>query len=283
MMRIFSSAKLNLSLHVGKKLPDGFHEVDTVMQTVSFGDTITLEVSEATDLTCSDPSVPLDNRNLVFQAVSLFQKNGLLKNGFRIHIDRQIPMMSGLGGASSNAAATLRGMNELCQIGLSEQDLLSFARELGCDVPACVLGGTVHGTHYGEMVSRLEALPPYWFVIVDTGVQVNTTEAYQWWDESKSNESCTHVTYTPTLDWIKHGSNDFERLVANQFSEIHRDLTMLREHGALRASLTGSGGNVYGVFTSEKTALKAVQHFSRAWVCVPVLSPKSFSSPAPSR
>lgn len=263
-MHIFSPAKLNLYLRVGNVLPDGYHEVETVMQTVSWGDTVTIEPHESVIITCTNPAVPTDERNFCMRAVHLLKHHSGYDGGVSIAIEKNIPVSSGLGGGASNVAAVLRGMNELFRMRLSSMELLELAGQIGTDVPGILLGDTVLGTHHGEMVSRLPDIPPSWFVIVDTGCPVSTKDAYAMVAVDRSLRTCH---YEPSIKWIQENTfNTFTELMAGQYPVISEALTNLKKHGAYAASLTGTGGAVFGIFDSHDTAEKAASRFPKAHV-----------------
>ena len=270
MMRIFSPAKLNLSLSIGAALDDGFHDVDTVIQTVSFGDTVTIEPGAAIHIRCTNPSVPTDESNLCFRAAEVFNKYAEHTGGVLIAIEKNIPIGSGLGGGASNAAAVLKGLNKLNGALLSQEKLIKCAALVGSDVPSFILGGTIHGAHHGEHVSPLPPIPLCWFVIVDTGVAVNTKDAYGWWDEASLNMKQIPVPYEASLKWLTdHAANDFMAVISKRFPAILENIKALERLGAARARLTGSGGCVFGIFTDEASARRSARAFQKAYLATP--------------
>lgn len=274
-MELFAPAKLNLYLRVGNVLPDGYHEVETVMQTVSWGDTVSIEPHETVIITCTNPAVPTDERNLCMRAVHLLKHHSGYDGGVSIAIEKNIPVSSGLGGGASNVAAVLRGMNELFRMRLSSMELLELAGQIGTDVPGILLGGTVLGTHHGEMVSRLPDIPPSWFVIVDTECPVSTKDAYAMVAADQSLRTCH---YEPSVDGLKKNTfNTFTELMAGQYPAISETLTSLKKHGAYAVSLTGTGGAVFGIFSSRSHADSAAAHFPNAHVAT------SYYHPSPPR
>jgi 4-diphosphocytidyl-2-C-methyl-D-erythritol kinase len=165
-MQIRSPAKVNLVLNLLRKREDGFHEVDFVMQELEIHDTITLETiphSTSIQITCDDPSVPTDERNLVHKAASLMQeeckKKSLPIQGVKITIEKRIPSAGGLGGGSSNAAAVLKGLDALWGIKLSKNLLNDLAARIGSDVPFFLHGGTCRAQGRGEIITPLEKCP----------------------------------------------------------------------------------------------------------------------------
>ncbi|MCD6303197.1 MAG: 4-(cytidine 5'-diphospho)-2-C-methyl-D-erythritol kinase [Anaerolineae bacterium] len=163
MLTLHAPAKVNLVLEV-LRAHEGFHEISSILQTVDLFDTLTFEPADNIEFTCSEPAL-LEN-NLVLQAAHLLQRASGTQWGAHIHLQKRIPWAAGLGGGSSDAAATLRGLNELWQLRLSTEQLVETARSLGSDVPALVLGGTVHMRGSGDIVAAAPPLRTAQFVIL---------------------------------------------------------------------------------------------------------------------
>lgn len=171
-------AKINLTLSVVGKRPDGYHELCTIFQSLRLADT--LHFSERQDgcisVACNIPTVPTDQQNLVWQAASLLRTHYQIKKGVHIDLDKHIPVAAGLAGGSSNAAATLRGLVRLW--GLPSEHLLSMAAQLGADVPFCLAGGTMLGTGRGEKLIPLAPCPLFYVVLANPGFPVSTAEVF---------------------------------------------------------------------------------------------------------
>ena len=181
-MKIFEKApaKINLSLDVLHKRSDGYHEVEMVMTMVDLADRIEMqELSRDTIIISSQAGyIPLDEKNLAFQAARLIKDRYDVKQGVYIHLDKQIPVAAGLAGGSSDAAATLRGLNRLWNLNIPMEDLQVLGAELGSDVPFCVTGGTAVARGRGEKLEPIVSPPQCWVVLAKPPINVSTSEIY---------------------------------------------------------------------------------------------------------
>ena len=181
-------AKLNLTLEVGEKRSDGYHEVQSVMSCAALYDEVTLEsgTGSGISMTCDCPGLPLDDTNLCLRAAKLFfKKTGIPCDGLHIELSKRIPMQSGLGGGSADAAAVLRGLCKLYRPEMMIKDLERMAAELGSDVPFCVRSVTAMVRGRGEHLLKLPKLPLCWFVICKPEISFSTAEMYAKLDEKK--------------------------------------------------------------------------------------------------
>lgn len=158
-MRLFSPAKINIFLRVLSRRPDGYHNLSTLMQTIDLGDILTFSESKVDQITCSDPSLPIDQRNLVVKALTLFRSKTGVVFPVHIHLEKYIPQQAGLGGASSNAATTLWALNELSGRRVGEEELTKWAALIGSDVPFFFSQGTALCTGKGEVIQNLSPSP----------------------------------------------------------------------------------------------------------------------------
>ena len=178
-MALKAYAKINLALEVLGKRPDGFHEVSMIMQAVSLHDTVTLTLqSDGITLACDHAGLPCDSGNLAFRAALLVQQECGVDKGVHIELEKRIPLAAGLAGGSSDAAAVLRGLNTLWELGLSAGELERLAARLGSDVPFCLWGGTVHATGRGEILRPLPELAGFGVVLAQLPLEVSTAWVY---------------------------------------------------------------------------------------------------------
>jgi 4-diphosphocytidyl-2-C-methyl-D-erythritol kinase len=180
-LRLRANAKINLFLEVLDKRQDGYHDIETVFQSVDLHDVIMLREDRpgVMEIRCDHPQVPLDSSNLAYRAAELLLKETGKRYGVRIYILKRIPIGAGLAGGSADGAATLVGLNELWRLGYSVEDLLQLGRQLGADVPFCIMGGTALGQGRGDELTRLTSFSEIPVVIANPGFQISTSWAYR--------------------------------------------------------------------------------------------------------
>lgn len=259
-------AKVNLTLAVGEKRPDGYHEVVSVMQRVSLCDTLTAEQTrEGITLTCSDPALPSGEENLVHRAALLFFRETGIAGGAALTLEKRIPSQAGLGGGSSDAASALLALRKLYAPALSDTELETMAAALGSDVPFFIRGGTQLATGRGEVLSPLPPLTDGWFVIVKPTESFSTPAMYRRLDELPP--ACT-----PPLPPLQGGLPALAAGLFNRFeaaipagSAVWDIKARLAAYGALASLLSGSGSAVFGLFDTETAARAAVEALRPAW------------------
>ncbi|OOP54876.1 MAG: 4-(cytidine 5'-diphospho)-2-C-methyl-D-erythritol kinase [Candidatus Brocadia carolinensis] len=177
---IAAPAKINLFLEILGKRPDGYHEIETVMQGISLYDYIHMENHDKDiEFTCSNPKLTVGEDNLILKAVRLFQKASGISRGVKIHLDKRIPVGAGLGGGSSDAVATLSGLNRLWQVGYDETKLISLAEKLGSDTPFFVFGNTAICKGRGEVVTPYNLPVKYHYIVIYPKFEVSTATVYK--------------------------------------------------------------------------------------------------------
>ncbi|ASS77015.1 4-(cytidine 5'-diphospho)-2-C-methyl-D-erythritol kinase [Tumebacillus algifaecis] len=269
-----AQAKINLTLDVLHKRPDGYHEVEMVMQTVDLSDHLTFTPSEQGEivLSCTVPYIPLDNRNLVYQAAQLVKETFGIKEGIRIHIDKRIPVAAGLAGGSSDAAATLRGLNRVWGLGQSLDQLAELGAKIGSDVPFCIYGGTAIARGRGEMISHLPKVAPTWVVLVKPPIAVSTGDVYGRLnvaeiDKHPHTEAMVEALATGDVRQIAaHLGNVLENVTFSMYPEVERLKSQLLKFGAVGALMSGSGPTVFALADKEHRATRiynALRGFSR--------------------
>ncbi len=271
-------AKLNLMLDILSALPNGYHDLFMVMQSVSLCDLVTLEPNDSGEITvtCDDPAVPQGEGNLAHKAArAFFEATGLPFTGLSIAIEKHIPQAAGLAGGSADAAAVLVGLNRLLDAHLSDRDLIRLGAGLGADVPFCALGGLMLAQHTGTVLSYLPSLPFGKLVIVTPDCAVSTGEAYKAFDTA---ERIRHLDKSGMFQSIMQGDLDgvFRRIdnVFEQFIDVPERVVIkgvLRRHCAECACMSGSGPSVFGIFESEDDAEEAARalrrNFKNVFVC----------------
>jgi 4-diphosphocytidyl-2-C-methyl-D-erythritol kinase len=261
-------AKINLSLRVLGKRPDGYHEVDTVLQTISLHDTITFTVTETPEivLSCDDRSLPAGADNLVYRAAESLRSRLAPDKGARIRLIKRIPAQAGLGGGSSDAAVTLMALAHLWQAPARGSELLEVAGALGADVPFFLFGGTTRGIGSGDKLASMRDAPDQFLLVVKPNANIATSDAYG----SLKARSLTTAEAKTILSSSERGGisdsfdskgfqNDFEPAVFELAPEIRRAKLALIKAGAKTALLAGSGSGVFGIFDNGDAQERAIQ------------------------
>jgi 4-diphosphocytidyl-2C-methyl-D-erythritol kinase len=261
MMKIYEKApaKINLLLDVLHKRNDGFHEVEMIMTMVDLADRLEMEELQRDQIIISSQAgyIPLDEKNLAFQAAKLIKDRYDVRKGVYIHLDKKIPVAAGLAGGSSDAAAALRGLNRLWGLGISDEELCVLGAELGSDVPFCVTGGTAIATGRGERLERIDNPPQCWVVLAKPPINVSTADVY---GRFKASEVKSHPSMKDMLDAIAKGSfNDMCASLGNVLEEVtlkyYPEVLQLKESmqklGAEGVLMSGSGPTVFGLVSKE--------------------------------
>lgn len=273
-------AKVNLTLQVGSRRPDGYHAVMSVMQRISLWDTVTVERGTGRDtLLCSVPVTESVDDNLCMKAArALFAETGTKSDGVTITLEKHIPVQAGLGGGSSDAAAVLRALRTLYAPDISDGRLETLAARLGSDVPFFIRGGTQLATGRGEVVSPLPQLTAGWFVVVKPDEGYSTAEMYRRLDEpgsvlvrnSRYMQDAVAANNVHAVAVELH--NSFERVVPKD-SSLRTIKDALRAQGALGTLLSGSGSAVFGLFDDQSAAAAAAEALKKTWPWVFVARP----------
>ena len=270
-LTLHAPAKVNLTLIVGARRDDGYHDVSTVMQTVGLYDTLTLTGGgSGLTMTCTDPDLPTDGSNLVLRAAALFcQELRLPAPDLHLHLQKRIPSQAGLGGGSSDAAAVLLAMRTLYAPEVSDAELAHMAARLGSDVPFFIRGGTALATGRGEHLAPLPRLREGWFVIVKPPEGFSTPAMYRRLDELAPEpprpDGMPAALETGNVRAVAAAlCNSFERAVPPD-SAVRAVRDALLAQGALGALLSGSGSAVFGLFQRQDAARAAADVLRRDW------------------
>lgn len=287
-------AKINLGLHILRKREDGYHDIETVFHRVNLYDEITLEPSSTISLSCNDPGIPLDDRNLCVRAAQILQQACGTKLGARISLNKRIPAGAGLGGGSSDAAATLGGLLRLWNEHVDEHALREVAIQLGSDVPYFLNDGTAYATGRGEVLHYFTLDVPYWIVLVYPHLHISTAWAYE-----NATVRGSQLTGRTRPDRIRikealvenildlrllsaHLENDFEAPVFQAHPLVKEVREKLYGSGAGFAQMSGSGSAVYGLFKDGPSARRTVDDLGRscaAFLTAPHFQPERSKMP----
>lgn len=258
-----ANAKINLFLDILAKLLNGYHSLFMVMQSVSLADTVTVQENgeDIIRLTCSEPALPTDSKNIAYRAAQAFlAEAGLSGRGVDIHIEKNIPFEAGLAGGSADGAGVIVGLDRLFGTDMGTQRLCDIGLKIGSDVPFCIAGGTMLSQHTGGILSHLPPLKSCFVVLAKPATGVSTARAYGDFD------SASFIYHPNKVGMLDAAANaDFEgicRQAGNVFEqtievpERVRIKSIMRRHGSSLAQMSGSGPTVFGLFESESDAEK---------------------------
>ena len=254
-------AKINLTLDVLGKRPDGYHDVKMIMTTVDLADRLELTVLDTDEIRIQSEHayVPNDHRNLAYRAAELLRRRFNIREGVEIQLDKQIPVAAGLAGGSSDAAATLRGMNELFALDLSLEELAELGAEIGSDVSFCVIGGTAIATGRGEQLEMIPSPPPCYVVLAKPKLGVSTADVYR----AVRMENIVHPNTDAMVEAIRqkdfagiceHLGNALESVTLELHPEVKQIKETMRHCGAEGVLMSGSGPTVFALIEHEQKA-----------------------------
>ncbi len=285
-MRLQAFAKINLGLDVLEKREDGYHEVRMIMQTIRMYDQLDMRksVEPGIHLTTNKKYIPVDENNLVWRAAKLMMDTCGIIEGVSIHLHKVIPVAAGMAGGSSDAAATLVGMNRLFHCGLSKEKLMELGVQIGADVPYCVLRGTALAEGIGEKLTVLPPMPDCWILIGKPGISVSTKYVYTTLD---LNTDTVH----PDIDGMKKALEDgnlygitermgnvLQDVTIPAYPEVERIKEQMKTLGAVNAMMSGSGPTVFGIFDNEEKAQEACQKLWESRSCQQVFLTVPFNN-----
>lgn len=254
-------AKVNLSLDILNKRTDGYHNLRSVMQSVSLYDRIRLtETEEGISIDSNHPQMPCDNSNLACKAALAFMNASGIRSGLHIRLAKGIPVAAGLGGGSADAAAVLRGLNRLWNTGFSIGELQDIGQQLGADVPFCLQGGTLLAEGFGERLTPVAPVPKLWMVLFKPSFGVSTGEVYAAYDRMGKS----HTWATPLmLKGLNQGNpeaviaamgNMLEPTTVSLYPRVGEIVQSLKDKGAGKVIMCGSGPTVCAVFSEREAA-----------------------------
>ena len=285
-MRLQAFAKINLGLDVLGKREDGYHEVRMIMQTIRMYDQLDMRksVEPGIHLTTNKKYIPVDENNLVWRAAKLMMDTCGIMEGVSIHLHKVIPVAAGMAGGSSDAAATLVGMNRLFHCGLSKEKLMELGVQIGADVPYCVMRGTALAEGIGEKLTSLPGVPMCYVLIGKPGISVSTKYVYTTLD---LNTDTVH----PDIDGMKKALEDgnlygitermgnvLQDVTIPAYPEVERIKEQMKALGAVNAMMSGSGPTVFGIFDNEEKAQEACQKLRESGSCQQVFLTVPFNN-----
>lgn len=278
---INAPAKINLCLAIGPTLPNGLHQLSSVMQAIDLSDELIFSRAEVLIVECSEAGLS-GSANLAYKAARRLQEVGSVKDGVRIRVNKHIPIAAGLGGGSSDAATVLRTLNNYWQLSLSENKLSEIAAELGADIPFFLRQGTQLAEGYGQKLSGLtsENLEKAIFVLANPGKKLSAEDVYNYFDAHPPHSSI--ISIEKFLIALAHG--DIKEIAKSCFNQLEAaatelcpEILLIRkiaiENGALAALVSGSGPTVVAVTDSYKAARKIADALSKIAPFVMISAP----------
>lgn len=264
-------AKINLGLDVLRKREDGYHDVSMIMQSLDLHDTITITPStvKGTTITTNLSYLPINQDNLVYKAASLFMSTIGVEDGLQIALEKNIPVAAGLAGGSTDAAATLMGLNRLYRAGLSKEALMKLGIKLGADVPYCMLLGTALSEGIGEVLTPLPPMPTCSILLVKPDISVSTRYVYE---NLRLKDGIAHPDINAMMAALKVSDiytlaktmdNILQTVTIKDYPVISDIKEKMKELGALTSLMSGSGPTVFGIFQNRELAKKALTYFRK--------------------
>lgn len=271
-MLLHANAKINWALDTVGLRDDGYHLLDTIMQSISLHDDITIEQDSKLSLSVKDaPHVPCDESNLIMRAAEALRRHTGTTAGARITLRKRIPVGAGLGGGSADAATVLRGLNNMWELELPEETLYEIGLSLGADIPFCLHGGLCRAQGIGEILTPFTAKKQWQLVLIQPCRGLSTKQVF---DALSDEASTLHPDIEGSIRALQTGDlallaasigNSLQNVSENLRPEIRQAINALREHGARITQMTGSGSAVFGVFPTARAAYTAWESLSRRY------------------
>lgn len=265
--------KINIGLDVIRKREDGYHDLDMIMQTVGVYDDVIISREDGTqtyeiEVSTDADILPNDKGNLAFMAAKVLMEAYDIKAKVKIHINKRIPIAGGMAGGSADCAAVLRGVNQLFQLGLTDEQLQEYGVKLGADVPYCIVGGTKRAQGIGEILTDLPTPPKCYVIIAKPNAFVSTKFVYS---HIRPAQIENHPDIDGIIESIKAGdlygicekiANVMEDVTIPEYPIIQKVKDILKSNGAVNALMSGSGPTVFGIYDDEEKAKQSMDALS---------------------
>ncbi len=270
-IEIKAHAKINIGLDVLSKREDGFHNLNTLFYPIlDLYDILYFERSDRFEFICDSNFIPTDSSNLVVKAAKLLEIISGKNLTAKVELRKYIPSQAGLGGGSSDAAATLISLNEMFQLGIGYEQMIELALELGSDVPFFIKAKPAIGKSRGEILEQVELFIEEPILIVNPGINVSTKEAFSIIQSKNASTEFKSLIVNEKLDYSKSREiikNDFETPVFNLYPKLQQIKNEFYNHGALFAMMTGTGSTMYGIFPDLNSAESARSKMDSSYFC----------------
>lgn len=264
--KIDAHAKINLGLDVIRKRPDGYHDLKMLMQMIGLHDTLTFDISDGDSITmtCSNPDLECDDRNLVIKAVRLIANTYDIHKDIHIHLEKNIPVAAGMAGGSTDGAAALIAMNDIFELGLTKDELMKYGVTLGADIPFCILGGTALAEGIGDILTPVSAPADAHILIVKPQISVSTGFVY---GNLKLDEGTVHPDIDRIMEVLPVSTSEMGAILGNilesvtipAYPIIEEFKKCMLKNGAAGSLMSGSGPTVFGIFDNKEDASNALK------------------------
>lgn len=264
-MKLRSFAKINLGLEIEGVMPDGYHRIKTIFQSIDLFDILTVEIVDSgIEVRGNREDVPWNEENLIYKAINSFKEEFGVREGVRVYVEKRIPPGAGLGGGSSNAACVLIAMKEIFLKGMEIKRLVPIASRIGADVPYFLYGGTCIGEGKGDIIIKIKDIENQYFFLVIPEIKVLSKEAYSEWDRStltfvKKNYSINKLKEQFNLEYLK---NDLEEVVLKKYKELREIKEKMKKEKFKKVMMSGSGSCIFGIIDNPDEAEKIREKFA---------------------
>ncbi len=272
-LEVKSRAKINLTLYVQDKRSDNYHNLDMIMQEVDLSDKVFLKkINKGIKIESNLSFIPTDESNIAYKVAKRVIDNMSIEGGIHIYIEKIIPVAAGLAGGSSNGAAVIKGMNELYNLGLSNDKMADMIVDLGADIPFCIHGGCYRATGIGDVLEKIHGLNTGYIVICKPNIGISTKEAYESLVLNEKSEDRNSINMIKALQTdniyniCNNLHNDFEKPTIEKYNDVSDIKKCFKEYGAIGSMMSGSGPSVFGLFNSQKKANSAAKQLSKKYV-----------------
>lgn len=259
---IAAHAKINLSLDVLRRKPNGYHELSMIMQEIDLKDIVTItqidDNNKNIEITCNQSQVPTDESNIVYNTYKLISEKFNINKSIKVHIEKNIPISAGLAGGSTDAAAVIKALNKLWNLRLDEQDLMDLGVQIGADVPFCIMGGTALSEGIGEKLTPLKSFKDKEILLAKPGVGVSTADVYKNLDieNLKDRPDIEKIMSLIEKDDTRGLAHDMKNVLESVTTKLHPQIEEIKKEmiacGALGSLMSGSGPTVFGIFDNAE-------------------------------
>ena len=274
-MKLKAYAKINLSLDITGKRENGYHDIESIMQSVSLYDVVSIEKNHSGKITVKSDNkdIPEGEENIAYKAARQMIEDFDLNCGFDIFIEKHIPVAGGMAGGSTNAAAVIRGINEICSLNLTNEEMMKTGVKIGADVPFCIQQSAALCEGIGEVITPLKGLSKdLWILLVNPNIKVSTKLIYEKIDEKVSyntvdNKSLINALGNGDVDSAKNYMKNVMQVVSEtECEEISTVIKEIKSLGAIHSMMSGSGATCFGIFKEKPDLEKSKKVFKDYFV-----------------